>query len=237
MAFEGDAVVGRIAVFDDRLHNDVHKDNAASFGFFEAADEAASRALFATAESWGRSRGRTLMRGPLDPSLNESAGLLIDGFDTDSMLMMPHNPRDTAGSLNRSVTGKQRTCTRRLYNMDRGIDPIIERLAIRMRERHGITVRQLSVAEFGREVEQLRVIYSGAWEKNWGFSRRGRRVQAARRGIEADLIRRRPFSRKSLASRWRARLRFRTSTRRCEGYGRSPVPLGSPPAPRAEMDY
>src|SRR3954468_22349546 len=69
LARRGGAIVGRIAAFDDRLHNDVHKDNAASFGFFEADDDAASRALFEAAETWGRARGRALMRGPLNPSL------------------------------------------------------------------------------------------------------------------------------------------------------------------------
>ena len=56
LACQSGAVVGRMAVFDDRLHNDVHKDNSSSFGFFEADDDAASRALFASAEAWGLAR-------------------------------------------------------------------------------------------------------------------------------------------------------------------------------------
>ena len=50
-------------------------------------------------EAWARNRGRALLRGPLNPSLNESAGLLVDGFDTDPMLMMPHNPPEYADYL------------------------------------------------------------------------------------------------------------------------------------------
>jgi len=169
IASRGGAVVGRIGVFDDRLHNDVHNDSVASFGFFEAADEDAARALFAAAERWARARGRARMRGPLNPSLNESAGLLIDGFDTDSMLMMPHNPPEYARFIESAGYGKVKDLFAWLYDMNRGIDPVIERLAIRMRDRHHLTVRQLSIAEFAREVEQLRVIYCGAWEKNWGF--------------------------------------------------------------------
>jgi GNAT superfamily N-acetyltransferase len=169
LAWREGAVVGRIGVFDDRLHNDVHKDNAASFGFFEADDDPVSRALFAAAESWGRARGRRLMRGPLNPSLNESAGLLISGFDTDSMLMMPHNPPEYAAFIEAAGYRKAKDLYAWLYDMGRGIDPIIERLAVRMRAKHQLTVRPLSVAEFAREVEQLRVIYCGAWERNWGF--------------------------------------------------------------------
>ena len=64
------------------------------------------RALLRHVEAWARSRGRALLRGPLNPSLNESAGLLIDGFDTDPMVMMPHNPPDYAGISRPRVTGK-----------------------------------------------------------------------------------------------------------------------------------
>src|SRR5437899_4223538 len=52
-------VVGRIAAIDDRLHNEVHGENLAMFGFFEAADAMAAAALLDEAERWARERGRT----------------------------------------------------------------------------------------------------------------------------------------------------------------------------------
>src|SRR4051812_25810346 len=87
-------VVGRIAAIDDRLHQDTHHDNVAMFGFFEAADQAVAAALLHAAEAWAKARGRVRLRGPISPSLNEMCGLLIDGFDTDPTLLMPHNPRE-----------------------------------------------------------------------------------------------------------------------------------------------
>ena len=86
LAWRGDRVCGRIAAIDDALHRRTHGDNAAMFGFFEADDAEASRRLFEAVDAWARARGRARVRGPINPSLNESAGLLIDGFDTDSML-------------------------------------------------------------------------------------------------------------------------------------------------------
>ncbi len=38
--------------------------------------------------------------------MNESAGLLIDGFDTDPMLMMPHNPPEYAAFIEAAGYGK-----------------------------------------------------------------------------------------------------------------------------------
>ena len=55
LARRGDTIVGRVAAIDDRLHNETHRDNAAMFGFFEAEDADAARALLAAVED-GRRR-------------------------------------------------------------------------------------------------------------------------------------------------------------------------------------
>ena len=162
-------VVGRIAAIDDRLHNEVHRDNIAAFGFFEADDAAATRALLDGVEAWARRRGRVAVRGPLNPSLNESAGLLVDGFETDSMLLMPHNPPEYADYLEAAGYRKVKDLFAWLYDLDRGAGPLIEKLAARFRDRERIVVRPLELREFEREIDRLRVIYCGAWEHNWGF--------------------------------------------------------------------
>jgi hypothetical protein len=161
--------VGRIAGIDDRLHNETHHERTAMFGFFEAADAQAARALLGAVEAWAGSRGRTRIRGPINPSLNESAGLLVDGFDTDPMLMMPHNPPEYASFIESAGYGKAKDLFAWLYELDGGPPPIIAKLAARLRARHGIVVRPLNLREFAREIDRLRTIYCSAWERNWGF--------------------------------------------------------------------
>src|SRR5512139_375626 len=86
-------VVGRIAAIHDRLHNETHGDRVGFFGFFESvADPGVAGALFDAAAAWLRGRQRDALRGPMSPSINDEAGLLVDGFETPSVLMMPHNP-------------------------------------------------------------------------------------------------------------------------------------------------
>ena len=144
-------------------------DNIAAFGFFEAEDPEAAQALLQRVEAWARQRGRAHVRGPLNPSLNESAGLLVDGFDTDPMLMMPHNPPEYAGFIEAAGYRKVKDLYAWLYDLDRTIEPAFEKLAARVRDRYRIVVRQLDVREFEREIERLRVLYCGAWAHNWGF--------------------------------------------------------------------
>ena len=169
LAWRGAKVVGRIAAIDDRLHNDLHGDNLAMFGFFEAEDDDAARSLLSAVEGFARRRGRSAVRGPINPSLNESAGLLIDGFDTDPMLLMPHNPPEYAGFIERAGYRKVKDLFAWLYALDGEVDPVVARLAARLRERHGIHVRPIELSEFEREVDWLREVYCGAWHHNWGF--------------------------------------------------------------------
>lgn len=162
-------VSGRIAAIDDRLHNATHHDNLAAFGFFEADDEESAHALLQAVEAWARRRGRASVRGPLNPSLNESAGLLVEGFDSDPMLMMPHNPPEYAAFIETAGYGKVKDLFAWLYDLERGTGPVVERLARHFRDRARIVVRCLQLKEFEREVERVRDIYCGAWEHNWGF--------------------------------------------------------------------
>ena len=93
LARRGGRVVGRIAAIHDRLHEATHRDRVGFFGFFESVDDpAVAIALIEAAAGWARGRGRDTLRGPVNPSINDEAGLLVDGFDTPSVLMMPHNP-------------------------------------------------------------------------------------------------------------------------------------------------
>jgi hypothetical protein len=169
LAFRDGRVVGRIAAIDDHLHNQTHRDNVAAFGFFEAEDAVTAHALLTSVESWARQRGRSAVRGPLNPSLNESAGLLIEGFDTDPMLLMPHNPPEYAMFIERAGYAKVKDLYAWLYEFGPRIPPDLERLADRMRARHRMVVRPFDLTQFAKETARLREIYCGAWENNWGF--------------------------------------------------------------------
>ena len=169
LAWRDGRVIGRIAAIDDRLHLAAHGDNVAMFGFFEAADAEAAEALLTAVETWARARGRSAVRGPINPSLNESAGLLVDGFDTDPMVLMPHNPPEYAAFIEAAGYSKVKDLFAWLRDLALAMPPAIVAKAARVRAREGIVVRPLKLAEFAREIESLREIYCGAWERNWGF--------------------------------------------------------------------
>jgi len=162
-------LVGRIAAIDDRLHRETHHDRTAMFGFFEAEDAETARALLAAAERWAAGRGLDRVRGPINPSLHDSAGVLVDGFDTDPMLSMPHNPPEYAAFIESAGYAKAKDLYAWLYRFEDQPPPAFVKLANRLRDKHGVTVRPVNLTEFAREAERLRAIYVNAWEHNWGF--------------------------------------------------------------------
>lgn len=164
--------VGRVAAIENRAHNRCHDDRVGFFGFFECADDPeAAGALLGRAEEWLRARGLTSSRGPVSPSMNHEAGLLVDGFETPSVVMTPWNPR----YYGRMVESAGYDGVRDLLGYDIpaedrfAIPRRIRRLAERTAERSGVTFRRLDVDRLEDEARMALDLYRDAWSDNWGF--------------------------------------------------------------------
>jgi GNAT superfamily N-acetyltransferase len=165
----GRRVVGRIAAIHDRLHEETHADRVGFFGFFETIDDpAVSGALFAAAAGWLRARGRDALRGPVSPSINDEAGLLVDGFSTPSALMMPHNPPYYPALL--EAAGFRKAKDLLAFQSTGTVLP--ERLVAAtdiVRRRYGVRLRPLDMRRFPDEVALIRRLFNASWERNWGY--------------------------------------------------------------------
>ena len=165
----GGRVVGRIAAIHDRLHDLTHGDRVGFFGFFESTDDpAVAGGLFAAAARWLRARGRDRMRGPVNPSINDEAGLLVDGFSTPSVLMMPHNPRyypalvEGAGLVKaKDLLAFQSTSTALPERLVAATDVV--------RRRHAVSLRPIDMKRFPEEVALVKRLFNAGWERNWGY--------------------------------------------------------------------
>ncbi len=161
--------VGRIAAIRNDAHNREHNDRVGFYGFFESVDDqAVANALFDAAAGWLRPRGFDTMRGPMNPSVNDDCGLLVQGFETPPALMMPYNPRSYIALHEAHGFRKAKD----LIALESTSSPVPERLtraAHLLAERKGITLRRLDMKRFAAEVELVKALYNEAWEKNWGF--------------------------------------------------------------------
>jgi len=164
-------VAGRIAAIKNDAHGQAHPEEATVgfFGLFESVDDqAVADALFAAAAAWLRERDLTVMRGPMNFSTNDECGLLVEGFGTPPVVMMPHNPPYYRHLVERAGFAKAMD----LLAYEGGRESVPARLtdaAAKLAERSGITLRALDMEHYWSEVVQIKRIYNQAWEANWGF--------------------------------------------------------------------
>ena len=171
LAWRGNRVVGRIAAIDDRLHNETWGDNLAFFGFLEAETSEVAAALLDAAEQWARDRGRDALRGPASPSLNDMAGLLVDGFDSPPLLMMPYNPPTYPEWVAAAGYAKIKDLWAWWWPIAASVNPRTVRILKRI-ERSLVpapVIRHMGQSDFAADVETVRQIFSKAWRENWGF--------------------------------------------------------------------
>jgi GNAT superfamily N-acetyltransferase len=169
LARRGGRVVGRVAALHDRLHEETHGERTGFFGFFESVDDPrVAGALLDAAAEWLRERGRDAARGPVNPSINDEAGILVDGFDTPSVLMMPHNPRYYPPLLEgcgfrkaKDLVAFQSTGTELPARLAAAADVVTRR--------YGVACRRIDMRRFREEVGLVRRLFNAGWERNWGY--------------------------------------------------------------------
>lgn len=170
LARRGGQVVGRIAAVKDPHYNEFHGTNEGFFGLFECINDAGvARALFDAAAQWLRARGLAKVLGPMNFSTNHEVGLLVDGFGTPPAIMTTYNPPYYAALIEANGFTKAKDLWS--FELSSSVQPPekVVRIAEKIRQREGITVRSVDLKKFDEEVRLIKGIYNAAWEKNWGF--------------------------------------------------------------------
>jgi len=168
VAMRGEQCVGRISAQYDRLHQQVHGNDVGSFGLIEMVDDAdVVSALLQTAADWLRTHHATRMRGPLNLSVNEECGLLVEGFDTPPSIMMGHACPGYDQLLQQQGLLKARDLLAYRVAPDFVAPGVMRRLADSLGKK--VRVRALDTRDKTRELEIVRDIFNDAWSENFGF--------------------------------------------------------------------
>lgn len=172
LARRGERVVGRASAQVDHAFNEFHDSRWGMFGFLELEDdEEAMAALLAAAEGWLRERGCERMVGPMDFSMNEESGVLIEGFDLQPLVRQPWQPP----YYQRLCEGAGLEKAMDLYSWALDISdredmlPVLFELDQKAREEHGVRIRKMSRLHLRKEMDRFAEIYNAAWAQNWGF--------------------------------------------------------------------
>ena len=170
-------VVGRVSAHYDDAFNAFHGNRWGMFGFLELADDPeVLPALLAAAEGWLRARGRDHMIGPMDFTINDESGVMIEGFEREPMVKQPWHPPYYAARCEQAGLAKAVDLLMwELHISDRSkILPVIFKLAGEVEPRHGIRVRKMSRRSLRRDLDRFAEVYNAAWSENWGFAPYGK---------------------------------------------------------------
>ncbi len=172
LAVDGKRVLGRICAIWNTGHVDRYHDGVGFVGFFDCVDDVAvAGELFATAENWLGQFGCTTLRGPVNPSLNHTLGLLIDGFKSSPFFMMTYNPPYYEKLFEENGFKKCQDLyaywgeIEMLPKIRQKLLPVCEMIT----ERTGATMRSVDPRNFARDVELFLNIYNKALVHTWGF--------------------------------------------------------------------
>lgn len=164
-------IVGRIAAIINHLHNEIHKDKIGFFGFFECENNQETAAmLFDAASKWLKEKGMDTIRGPLNPSINDELGLLIENFDEPPMILMTYNPPYYRELIEDYGFLKAMDLFAYKLNYEDFATDKLKRMVKLITERNQITFREVDFKKnFKRDVALIKEIYNKAWQPNWGF--------------------------------------------------------------------
>jgi GNAT superfamily N-acetyltransferase len=166
--------VGRISAHIDHRWDEFQGGNDGMFGFFDSTDDAeVAAALIGAATDWLAERGRERMLGPMDFTMNDECGILIEGFDEPSMILEPWHP-PYYGRLLEGL-GLSKAMDLFMWELWFGklkegteMHPMIHAAAAKSREA-GVVLRNMRKRDMEAEVGRFMEVYNEAWGHNWGF--------------------------------------------------------------------
>lgn len=172
IAYKDGKAAGRIAAIDNKNYNLYHNSNIGFFGFFDCIhDQEVADALFTKASEFARSNGYDAIMGPTNFTTNETAGVLVDGFNEPPKIMMTYNKPYYSELLEKYGFEKEMDLYAYMIYSEHASEKSL-RIADNLEERlraKGITFRNLRLKDIDNEAKRIKQIYNDAWEDNWGF--------------------------------------------------------------------
>ena len=174
LLYDGDKITGRVAAILNNRHNEFNGTKDGFFGFFDVINDAESaKLLIDTAEKWLKEKDHTInnLVGPVNLTTNDTAGLLIKGFDYPPVILTTYNAPYYEGLLEN--TGLKKQVDLISWRWDKtSYDDRSVRISGKLEERlnaRGVTIRTMDMKKFKEESAKFKLVYNSAWDKNMGF--------------------------------------------------------------------
>ena len=167
IAYNNGKPAGRISAQIDHLSAADETRPIGFFGLIDARDDAVLDGLLKEAEKWLSQRGVECVRGPFSLSINETAGLLVDGFDSPPYVMMDHHDPWLGPAVEKHGYSKVKDLVTYRLETGNGLEDRFRSIALRPYD--GLTIRSINMKHYAEEIVTVTSIFNDAWAGNWGF--------------------------------------------------------------------
>lgn len=172
LAYKGGKCVGRIIATVNNNYNQYHDSNVGFFGFLDFVNDLdVAKILLDAAVKYCKLSNVSRILGPTNLTTNDTAGVLVNGYDSPPVVQMTYNKpyyKDILESLSYEKEMDLFAYKIPTAKVNQKALNLSQKLQERL-ENKGISFRNIVLKNFDKEVAEIREIYKSAWEKNWGF--------------------------------------------------------------------
>jgi hypothetical protein len=171
VAYNGSRPVGRITAQVNHLYENKYDNDTGFFGFFEAINDLeVARALFDTASTWLKHKGKKVMNGPQSFSIYDSVGFEVDGAQNIPSVGLFHFApyyKDLAEAcgLNKCIDWYSFLVKRVNYAQHA---PYLDEVRKALLSTTDAVFKKLEKRDMAKRVKEVQHIFNSAWEGNWG---------------------------------------------------------------------
>ena len=162
--------VGRISAQVCELVQKYQGAGTGHFGMFECEDrQETANALFAAGEAWLSERNMTRVMGPVDFSINDEIGMLVEGFERSPCVMMGHHLPYYLQLMEQAGFQKEIDLFAYYKDITQPFSDRIERIMSWAADGVSMNIRAVAKKDYDRELRLVLDIFRDAWSENWGY--------------------------------------------------------------------
>ncbi|MCE5274688.1 MAG: hypothetical protein LLG43_06100 [Deltaproteobacteria bacterium] len=171
LAYENSSLVGRITAHVNHLYENKYDNETGFFGFFEAVnDPEVAGALFDTASSWLKHKGKKIMNGPQSFSIYDSVGFEVEGAENIPSVGLFHFAdyyKDFAEACGFVKCIDWHCFLVKRVNYTQHV-PYLDEVKRGLLSSTDAIFKNLDMRDLTRRVKDVQYIFNAAWEGNWG---------------------------------------------------------------------
>lgn len=164
-------IVGRCNAFVNHNHNKHWKEKVGFFGQFESIEDPhVAETLLSSAESWLKSKGMAIIRGPQNLPVNDATpGFLTEGFDTRPVMYYHYNKPYYAEMVKNIGYRPVKRVKSWEVAPSNPMEEKLVRISKKVIDRYDVKVESWKERPLAVRKKEMVEIYNAAWNDNYGF--------------------------------------------------------------------